>query len=64
MIALAVAMAGVVGVLATGIVSMAIGGRFNKRWSNRLMRMRVLLQGVTVALLAALMFLTVTSWSS
>ncbi len=64
MIALSVALAGVVVVLATGIVSMAIGGRFNKRWANRLMRMRVLLQGVAVALLAALMLLTVAPWSS
>ena len=64
MIVLAVALAGVVVVLSTGIVSMAIGGRFNERWANRLMRMRVLLQGVAVALLAAMMLLTVTPWSS
>ena len=64
MIALSVALAGVVVVLATGIVSMAIGGRFNKRWANKLMRMRVLLQGLAVALLAAKMLLTVTPWSS
>ena len=31
MIGLTVALAGVVVVLATGIVSMAVGGRFNKR---------------------------------
>lgn len=64
MIGLSVAMAGVVVVLATGVVSMAVGGRFNSRWANRLMRMRVFLQGVAVALLAALMFLTVAPWSS
>ena len=64
MTALSLALAGVVVVLATGIVSMAVGGHFNKRWANRLMRMRVLLQGVAVALLAALMLLTVSPWSS
>ena len=64
MIGLTVALAGVVVVLATGIISMAVGGRFNKRWANKLMRMRVLLQGLAVALLASLMLLTVTPWSS
>lgn len=64
MIGLTVALAGVVVVLATGIISMAMGGRFNNRWANKLMRLRVLLQGVAVVLLAGLMLLTVTPWSS
>ena len=64
MIGLTVALAGVMVVLATGIISMAMGGRFNNRWANKLMRLRVLLQGVAVVLLAGLMLLTVTPWSS
>ncbi len=39
-------------VLIVGVVSMVRGGEFNRRNSNRLMRARVILQGVTLALLA------------
>ena len=42
------------GVLITGVTSMMRGGEFNKRNSNRLMRARVILQGITLALLALL----------
>jgi hypothetical protein len=44
------------GVLIVGVVSMVRGGEFNKRNSNRLMRARVILQGVTLALLALMFF--------
>jgi len=44
------------GVLMTGIVSMMRGGEFNRRNSNRLMRARVILQGITLMLLALLFF--------
>ena len=54
----AAAMAAVVGVLFLGVYSMGAGGAFNARYGNRLMRLRVLLQGVAVALLAALALLT------
>ena len=50
-----VALAATVVVLFVGLVSMARGGSFNARWSNKLMRLRVVLQGAAVALLAALM---------
>ncbi len=50
-----VALAATVVVLFAGVVSMARGGSFNARWSNKLMRLRVVLQGAAVALLAALM---------
>ena len=33
-------------VLLIGIISMLKGGEFNKRWSNKLMRARVALQGL------------------
>jgi hypothetical protein len=35
---------------------MVRGGAFNARNSNKLMRMRVILQGITLALLALLFF--------
>ena len=44
------------GVLFTGIVSMFRGGEFNRRYGNKLMRARVILQGITLVLLALLFF--------
>ena len=38
-------------VLVVGVVSMLRGGRFNRRHGNRLMRARVLLQGVALVLI-------------
>ena len=40
-----------------GVITMIRGGDFNRRNSNKLMRARVIMQGVTLALLA-LLFLT------
>jgi hypothetical protein len=40
------------GVLATGIIGMARGGEFNAKYGNKLMRARVICQGVTLALFA------------
>ena len=54
---LAAVLIAVVAVLFTGIISMSRGGAFEERWGNRLMRMRVVLQGVAVALLLALALL-------
>jgi hypothetical protein len=45
------------GVLLFGVVTMVRGGEFNRRNANKLMRWRVILQGVTLMLLA-LLFLT------
>jgi len=42
------------GVLITGVFSMMRGGEFNRRNANRLMRARVILQGITLVLLALL----------
>jgi hypothetical protein len=53
-----VALGAVLAVLVFGIVAMGRGGDFNARWGNRLMRLRVVAQGVAVALLAALAILT------
>jgi hypothetical protein len=43
-------------ILVTGIFSMVRGGEFNRRNSNKLMRARVIAQGVTLALLALWFF--------
>ncbi len=49
-----IALAAIVVVLFAGVVSMARGGSFNARWGNKLMRLRVIVQGAAVALLAVL----------
>jgi len=46
-----VALAAVVIVLLTGVAGMARGGDFNRRYGNKLMRLRVVLQGVAVVLI-------------
>ena len=38
-------------VLFIGIISMLRGGDFNKRWGNKLMRARVILQGLSILLI-------------
>ncbi len=50
LILMTIAMFAVLGVLITGIFSMAKGGAFNQKYGNRLMRARVILQGVALAL--------------
>jgi hypothetical protein len=48
-----VAMAAVLGVLAVGLFSLANGGEFNRKYGNKLMRVRVMLQGLALLLFAA-----------
>ncbi len=59
-ICMALAMLSVLGVLVVGIVSMVKGGEFNKKYGNRLMRARVILQGVALAMLALAYFTSQT----
>lgn len=47
----AIAMLAVLTVLLAGVVVMARGGEFNRRWGNVLMRWRVLLQLVAIVLI-------------
>ena len=47
-----IAMLITLGVLATGIIGMARGGEFNAKYGNKLMRARVICQGVALALFA------------
>ena len=57
-ILLAITMAGVLLVLFVGIGAMARGGDFNRRHSNRLMRLRVALQLAAVVLFLLLVLAT------
>ena len=49
---LAIALAAVLGVLAIGLFSMARGGEFNRKYGNKFMQARVILQFGAIALLA------------
>ena len=49
------ALAAVVAALAAGIVAMARGGAFNKKYANKLMRLRVGLQALALVLFAFFM---------
>lgn len=44
-------------VLGIGLFGMVTGGKFNEKYSNKLMSLRVLFQGITVALIALMLFL-------
>ncbi|MBL8630939.1 MAG: HIG1 domain-containing protein [Rhodospirillaceae bacterium] len=48
---LALALFGVVAVLLTGVVGLAIGGEFNRKYANKLMRARVATQAAAVVIL-------------
>lgn len=52
MILVAIAMVITLGVLFTGLFSMARGGEFNARYGNRLMRARIVAQVVALVLFA------------
>ena len=57
LILLAGSLAAVVIVLLTGVVGMARGGDFNAKYGNKLMRLRVILQGLAVVLFILLVVL-------
>ena len=46
-------------VLVIGVVSFAVHGDFYKRNANKLMRLRVLFQGLALALFAILLFIII-----
>ncbi len=50
-IAIFVTLLAVVGVLLVGVVGMARGGEFNRKYGNKLMQARVALQALAVGLL-------------
>lgn len=57
MILILVAMGATLAILLAGIVTMARGGAFNRKYGNRLMRYRVIFQGIAILLFALLIFL-------
>ena len=52
------ALAATVIVIVVGVIGMARGGEFNRRYANRLMRLRIVFQGLAVLLFAILIFAT------
>lgn len=56
LILLGLACLSVLGILALGIFSMAKGGEFNRKYGNKLMRLRTVFQGLALALLALAYF--------
>ena len=46
-------------VLVVGVVSFGVSGDFYLRHANNLMRMRVVMQGIAVAILALIVYLSV-----
>lgn len=48
-----IAMLATLGILFAGVFTMARGGEFHAKWSNKLMRLRVLFQAISIALLVA-----------
>ena len=48
---LGLALVGVVAVLATGVGSMVLGGEFNRKYANKLMRLRVATQAFAVLMI-------------
>jgi hypothetical protein len=44
-------------VLLAGVVTMAKGGAFNRKWGNKLMRARIAMQALAVTLMFALFLL-------
>ena len=53
---IAIAMLSVLAVLAIGIGGFIHGGEFNRKYGNKLMQARVVLQGIALALLAIAFF--------
>ena len=56
-ILLGLALVGVVAVLAPGVISLMVGGEFNRKYANKLMRLRVATQAFAVLVLLALLLL-------
>lgn len=55
-ILIGLALISVMAVLVLGLISMTKGKEFNQKYGNRLMRARVILQGIAVVLVAILLF--------
>jgi tryptophan-rich sensory protein len=51
-----VALASVAFILLAGLFVMSMGGQIDKKWSNRLMRYRVLAQAVAILIVLAVLY--------
>ncbi|MBM3490940.1 MAG: twin transmembrane helix small protein [Alphaproteobacteria bacterium] len=58
LVALAVALLAVLAVLFTGVIGLARGGEFNRKYGNKLMRLRVLLQFAALGIILLLFLLS------
>jgi len=58
-IVLVICLLALVSVLVWGVVTMGIGGKYNSKWSNKIMRYRVFLQAI--ALLVFVVILAISS---
>lgn len=63
MVWLLIAMGLTLTVLLIGVVSMAIGGKFDKKFSSKLMTLRVFFQAVAILLLFIIYFYKVNLYS-
>jgi hypothetical protein len=51
-----VAVAAVVLILLAGLYTLVVGGETSRNWSNRLMRLRVLAQFITILIIMAVLY--------
>jgi hypothetical protein len=56
LVVVGIALAAVVLILAAGLSTLWIGGDVSRRWSNRLMRYRVLAQFVAILIVLAVLY--------
>jgi hypothetical protein len=56
LIVVGIALAAVVAILAAGLSTLFIGGDVSRRWSNRLMRYRVLAQFIAILIVLAVLY--------
>ena len=51
-------MVGALGVVIIGVIAMALNGKLNKKHSNKLMRLRILLQAIAVVFFVIIVWLS------
>ena len=56
-IVLLLALLALVAVLFWGIITMARGGEYNARWSNKIMRYRVVMQGIALLIFIVILLM-------
>ena len=51
-------MVGALGVVVVGVIAMAVNGKLNKKHSNKLMRLRILLQAIAILIFVIVIWLS------